>query len=438
MTSEIISRIQFAFSATLHYLYPQINIGIGVFLIVLQLMYIFTKNDKINFLTAFWTKIFTLFYILGAITGILLELEFATNWAIYSKYIHDIFGDILEGEGVFSVITVLISLFILNKYSNKISPKFKLSLFVIVTSAISLSAFLITIANSWQQTPSGYEIISNGNNLKAHIVDKWSMIFNPSALTRICHVFNGAFISSFIFVLSVHAYFILKSKFIEESKFAIKYALIFTFIVSISSFFTGHHSANLVSKYQPSKFASIEAHLETSTNVDFYLFGWIDNQNHKVNGVKIENGISYFLTSNTNSIYPGLNSFNKSDLPSQLNFAFQSYHIMIYCAFVIFIFTLFLIYRYFRQDLFNNLTILKITSCFFIIPIFANTFGWYTAEIGRQPWLIYGLLRTKDALSEHLSQERVLFFVVLFLLLYLIQFALFLKYLMKIIRKQLI
>ena len=431
MDVEILSRLQFAFTIAFHYIYPPLSIGLGVSLVVFEGMFLRTKDKHYEQLTRFWIKVFALIFGIGVATGIVMEFEFGTNWAAYSRYVGDIFGSALAAEGVFAFALESTFLGVLLFGWNKVSPRVHFFSTIMVTLGSMFSAIWIVVANSWQQTPAGFKIVGEGMAAKAEITDFWAMVFNPSSVDRILHVWIAAFLAGTFLVLSVHAYYILKDRFVEQSRKAFGVILVIATISALAQLVTGHDSANGVAKNQPAKLASFEGHYDSLAVADMYLIGWVDDSRQSVTGLKIPKGLTYLIHQDFTTPVIGLNAFNKNDRPGQVNFIFQSYHLMISIGILLIVLTLFSIYLWWKGKLFNQRWLMIVFSFSVLLPQIANQVGWYSAEVGRQPWVVYGLLRTSDALSENVKSGQVMFSLILFTLLYLILFSLFIYLLNK-------
>lgn len=431
MDVEILSRLQFAFTIAFHYIYPPLSIGLGVALVFFEGMYLKTKDKHYEQLTRFWIRIFALIFGIGVATGIVMEFEFGTNWAAYSRYVGDIFGSALAAEGVFAFALESTFLGVLLFGWNKVSPRVHFFSTVMVTLGSMFSAIWIVVANSWQQTPAGFKIVGEGMTAKAEITDFWAMVFNPSSVDRIIHVWIGAFLAGTFLVLSVHAYYILKNRFVEQSKKAFGIILVIATISALAQLVTGHGSANGVAVNQPAKLAAFEGHYDSLAVADMYIFGWVNDDKQTVTGVKIPKGLTFLIHQDFTTPVTGLNAFDKNDRPSQVNFVFQTYHLMIAIGMLLIGLTLFSMFLWWKGKLFNQRWLMIVFSFSVLLPQIANQVGWYSAEVGRQPWVVYGLLRTSDALSENVKAEQVLFSLILFAFVYVILFILFIYLLNK-------
>jgi cytochrome d ubiquinol oxidase subunit I len=431
MDVETLSRIQFAFTISFHYIYPPLSIGLGVMLVFMEGMYIKTGKKIYETMTRFWIKIFALIFGIGVATGIVMEFEFGTNWATYSRYVGDIFGSALAAEGIFAFALESGFLGLLLFGWNRVSPKMHFFATIMVALGSMFSAIWIVVANSWQQTPSGFHIVGEGIKARAEVTDFWAMVFNPSSVDRLSHVLVAAFLAGSFLVLSVHAYYLLKNRHVEISKKAFKMALIVATVSGLLQLVTGHKSANGVAVNQPAKLAAFEGHYDSMKVADMYLFGYVNQKEKTANGVKIPGGLSFLLHNNFTSPVKGLNAFPVADRPKHVNAIFQVYHIMITTGMIIIGLTLFAMFLWWRGKLFNYKWLMVVFSFSVLLPQIGNQVGWFSAEMGRQPWVVYGLLRTSDALSKSVRANQVMFSLILFTFIYTVLFALFIYLLNK-------
>jgi len=430
MDVEILARIQFAFTVGFHYIFPPLSIGLGLLMVLFEGMYLKTKNTEYEVLAKFWTKIFALTFVLGVSTGIVMEFEFGTNWARYSRFVGDVFGSPLAAEGIFAFALESTFLGILIFGWNKTKPIMHFISTIGVFLGSMFSAVWIVVANSWQQTPTGFEIRGEGAMARAEITDFWAMVFNPSAVDRVLHVWIGALIAGAFLVLSVHAYYLLQGRFVEISKKAFLIALVVATIFSLSQLHSGHASAVGVAENQPAKLAALEGHYTTGPG-DLYLLGWVNNDTQEVTGVKIPGGLSFLLHYDFKTPVVGLDQFAKEDQPSQVNAVFQTYHIMVAIGMMLIGLTLFASFMWWRKKLFDTRWLLLAFVFAVILPQIANQVGWIAAEMGRQPWIVYGLLRTSDAFSATVTAPQLMFSMIMFGIVYLLMFVLFVYLLTK-------
>lgn len=426
MDVEILARIQFAFTVAFHYIYPPLSIGLGLLMVIFEGLYLKTGKKEYEVLTRFWLKIFAITFGIGVATGIIMEFEFGTNWAVYSRYVGDIFGSALAAEGLFAFGLESTFLGILIFGWNRVSPRVHFISTIGVFLGSMFSAVWIVVANSWQQTPAGYHIVGEGLMARAEVTDFWAMVFNPSSVDRIIHVWQGAFLAGAFMVLSVHAYYIRKGKFVALSKVAFKIALVVATVVSFSQLLSGHSSADGVAVNQPAKLAAMEGHYEKSAPADLYILGWVDNEKQEVTGLGVPGGLSFLVHQDFKAPVTGLNAFPKEDQPSQVNAVFQFYHIMISIGMFLIALTFYACFLWWKGKLFESKWLLWIFSFSVLLPQIANQAGWFAAEMGRQPWIVYGHLRTSEGFSQEVSNNQILFSLILFLVVYTLLFLLFL------------
>lgn len=431
MDVEILARVQFAFTIAFLYIYPPLSIGLGLLLVIFEGLYLKTGNKMYEQMTRFWIKIFALIFGIGVATGIIMEFEFGTNWATYSKYVGDIFGSALAAEGIFAFALESGFLGVLLFGWNRVSPRVHFFSAIMVFLGSMFSAIWIVVANSWQQTPAGFHIVGNGMDARAEITDFWAMVFNPSSVERLIHVWIAAFLAGIFLVLSVNAWYILKNKHLDIAKRSFKIALIAATIFSLLQLVAGHQSADVVYEHQPAKLAALEGHYDSMSRADMYLLGYVDNKTQKVTGIKIPGGLSFLTQGDFNKPVKGLNAFKPEERPQQVNSIFQFYHIMVAIGMFLIALTLYASWLSFKNKLFDKRWLLWIFVWSVLLPQIANQTGWFAAEMGRQPWVVYGLLKTSDALSKSVSANQIVFSLIMFMVVYLLLFVLFLYLLNK-------
>lgn len=421
----ILSRIQFAVTIAFHYIYPPLSIGLGIMMVIMEGLYLKTKNPLYHEMTRFWVKIFGLTFAIGVATGIVMEFEFGTNWATYSRYVGDIFGSALAAEGIFAFFLESGFLAVLLFGWDKVKPGIHFLATVMVCLGAHFSAIWIVVAGSWMQTPAGYHIVGEGMQARAEITDFWAMVFNPSSMDRLVHVVLGCWQAGATMVLSISAYYLLRNRHKEFARTSMKIALGVALFASIAQLISGHHSAKGVAKHQPPKLAAMEGHYAPSAPADLWLFGWVDDKNQKVRfGIKIPGMLSYLVHGDTQEPVTGLNAYAKEDRPP-VNVVFQFYHIMIAIGFMLIALNIVGVFLLWRGKLFECRPVLWLFVFSVLGPQIANQAGWFTAEIGRQPWIVYGLLRTSEALSKTVTANMVLTSLIMFTIIYVLLFVLF-------------
>jgi len=421
----LLSRIQFAFTAAFHYLYPPLSIGLGVMLVIIEAIWLKTKNPVYHQMARFWTKVFALTFAIGVASGIVMEFEFGTNWATYSRYVGDVFGSALAAEGIFAFFLESGFLAVLLFGWDKVGPKLHFFSTCMVCFGAHFSAIWIVVANSWQQTPAGYHIVGEGLNARAEITDFWAMVFNPSSMDRLSHVICGAWQAGAWLVVSVSAWYLLKGRYTDFAKRSLKIGLALALIASLLQLVTGHDSAEGVAKNQPAKLAAFEGHYEANGPAGMYLFGWVDEDGQQVKfGPNIPGLLSWLVHGDASAPVTGLNAFPEEDRPP-VNFSFQMYHLMVAIGVGLIALAVFSVIMLWRGKLFEHRWLLRILVVAVLGPQIANQAGWFAAEVGRQPWIVYNLLRTSEGLSKVVTANAVLSSLIMFTFIYTLLFAVF-------------
>jgi len=338
-----------------HFPYPDVGgKAVNLILVVMEGLYLKTGNKIFEDATRFWIRIFALIFGIGVATGIIMEFEFGTNWATYSKYVGDIFGSALAAEGIFAFALESGFLGILIFGWNRVSSLVHFISTILVFVGSLFSAVWIVVANSWQQTPAGFHIVGQGMNARAEITDFWAMVFNPSSVDRLLHVWVAAILAGAFMVLSVNAWYILKNKHLEIAKPSFKIALVVATLFSLSQLLTGDSSAKGVAINQPAKLAAIEGHYDSSSKADMFLLGYVDTKKENTKGISIPGGLSFLLYGSFSAPVKGLNAFKPDERPPQVNAVFQFYHIMIVCGVLMILLSLFACYLWWKKKLFTK------------------------------------------------------------------------------------
>lgn len=420
----LLSRIQFAFTAAFHYIYPPLSIGLGVILVIIEALWLKTGKPIYHQMARFWTRIFALTFAIGVATGIVMEFEFGTNWATYSRYVGDVFGSALAAEGIFAFFLESGFLAVLLFGWDRVSRGVHFLATCMVCLGAHFSAVWIVVANSWQQTPAGYHIVGEALGARAEITDFWAMVFNPSSMDRLSHTLCGAWQAGAFLVLSVSAFYLLKKRHVDFARASIRVGLTLAVIASLLQLVTGHSSAEGVAKNQPAKLAAFEGLYDTTARAPLYLFGWVDNKEERVSGIAIPGLLSWLAHEDANAPVTGLREFPPADRPP-VNTSFQFYHGMIAIGVSLIALSLVSLFYLWRGLLFETRWLLRLLVVSVLGPQLANQFGWFAAEIGRQPWIVYGLLRTSEGLSKVVKAEAVLGSLILFTFIYCLLFAVF-------------
>lgn len=425
MDVVILARLQFALTIMFHYIYPVLSIGLGLLMVIIEGLYLKTKDPLYLRMAQFWTKVFALTFAIGVATGIVMEFEFGTNWATYSRYVGDVFGGALAAEGVFAFFLESGFLAIVIFGWNRVSPKFHFFSTVMVCLGAHFSAIWIVVANSWMQTPAGFHIVGEGLNARAEITSFGEMVFNPSSMIRLAHVILGCWLAGAFLVISVSAYYLLKNKHVEFSKQGMKIGLIVALFASILQAITGDISGKIVARYQPAKLAAIEALYETGSGVPLTVIGVVDQKEERVKyAIQIPKLLSYLSFNDFNAEIKGLDQFPKKDWPN-VPVIFVVYRLMIGLGILMLGLSAFALWLLYRGTLFNTRWLLWIFVPSAIFPQLANQAGWFVAETGRYPWIVYNLLRISDGLSKSVTANQILGSIIMFMILYVFLFLLF-------------
>jgi len=422
----ILSRLQFAATISFHYIYPPLSIGLGVMLVIIEGLWLWTKNPLYHQMARFWTKVFALTFAIGVATGIVMEFEFGTNWATYSRYVGDVFGSALAAEGIFAFFLESGFLAVLLFGWDKVGRKMHFFATCMVCLGAHFSAIWIVVANSWMQTPAGFHIVGEGMKARAEITDFWGMVFNPSSMERLFHTLCGAWQAGAFLVVSVSAWYLLKRKHETFAKASMRVGLAVGLVASLLQLVSGHTSAQGVAKNQPVKLAAFEGLYATTTNAPLTMFGWVDEKNENVIGPAIPGMLSFLAHGATAKPVTGLREAapDPKDRPP-VNFTFQLFHLMVAIGFGMIAVAAFGSFFCWREVLFQKRWMLWLLVLSVLGPQLANQAGWFAAEVGRQPWIVQGLMRTSEGLSAVVKAEAVLGSLVLFTFIYLLLFAVF-------------
>jgi cytochrome bd ubiquinol oxidase subunit I len=423
MDTLFLSRLQFALTIGFHFLFPPISIGLAWLLVAMEGASWRTGNPVYERMSRMFAKLLALTFVVGVATGIVMEFQFGTNWSEYSKFVGDIFGAPLAAESVFAFFmeSTFLGLYLFGR--NRVSKGIHWFSILMVAVGATISAFWIIAANSWQQTPAGYIIQNN----RAELTSFTQAIFNDSTWLRFFHTFSATIVCGAFVVTGVSAYWALKKKDMDVTRRSMKLALIVGFIASVlTAFPTGHEHAIQVAKTQPEKFATMEGLLETQTRAPLLGFAIpLDNPPRLIGAIEIPGVLSLMAHGDIDAEVKGLDAFAEDERPPFF-LTFVSFHNMVALG-TLFIgmmaFGLFLLYR---GVLWETKWFLAILVAAIPLPLVATQLGWIVAEVGRQPWVVYRLLRTADAFSPTVSAGEVLFSIVLFGTIYLFLGALYL------------
>ncbi len=411
----LLSRFQFALTICFHYIFPVISIGLAWMLVCFELKAYRSGDKDYEDLAKLFAKILGITFAGGVATGITMEFQFGTNWANYSKFVGDVFGAPLAAEAVlaFFLESTFIGFYLFGRA--RLPRKFHLFSGFMVAFGATLSAFWIVVANSWQQTPAGH-VIANG---RAELVDFWAAVFNPSTLPRFFHTVGGTIIMGAFLVAAVASYYLLKDRYVEKAKKALKVAIVFGLTFSVLEAMPfGHLHAVQVAKTQPVKLAAMEGHFEGSKNAAFNVFGFPDEKEGKLKfGIAVPGVLSLLVGNSLDTYVPGLNDYDRSLWPPVL-LTFASFHSMVALGSLFIAIFSIAAFLWWRKKLFNYRLLYQVFLVALPLPMLANQLGWTAAEVGRQPWIVYNILKTSDATSAHLSGGQIWFSIIFFSIVY--------------------
>ncbi|KAF0154737.1 MAG: cytochrome d ubiquinol oxidase subunit I [Syntrophaceae bacterium] len=372
-----------------------------------------------------------LIFVVGAATGIVMEFSFGTNWSEYSRAVGDIFGPILAAEGIiaFFLESVFIGVLIFGR--KKVSPGVYWVAALLVFVGGHLSAFWIIVANSWMQTPAGYEINAAG---KVILTDFSAAVFNPSTVNWFLHTVLATWITSAVMVCGIAGYYVRKGLHGETARTMLKIGIILFAITPLLQLGAAHSHAIQVINTQPVKAAAMEGLFNTTRGADIYVMGYVDEAKEKTYGIYIPKGLSFLYNFDFNSEIKDLNDVPKENWPP-VNLVFQSYHIMVGLGMIFIALGLLGAWLLWTGKLYTAKWYLFWLPFLIPLPHLAHETGWITAEVGRQPWIIYGLMKTVNAASVVVSAGEIVFSLVMFSLIYLLLFVMFVLLFVKIVKQ---
>jgi cytochrome d ubiquinol oxidase subunit I len=437
MTVELLSRIQFAMTIMFHYLFPPLSIGLGVLMVIMEGMYLRTRDPQYHAMTRFWSRIFAVNFAMGVATGIVMEFQFGMNWANYARFVGDVFGSALAAEGIFAFFLESGFLAVLVFGWDRVSPRMHFFATCMVSLGSIFSAVWIVVANSWMQTPAGHVIDPVAN--RAVINDFWALVFNPSSMIRLFHVLVGAFILGAAFVMSITAYYVLRGRHTVFARKAFTIALYFGWAASLIMLFSGDLQARVVGVHQPAKLAAFEGVFRTSDGpTGMYLVGWPDPQNQTVRGLQVPYLLTLLMHRDLTTPVTGLDRFRPQDRPP-VTIPFLTYHAMIGLGAAFVMLTSVGVYFRWRGTLFEKRWLLWMFAVAVLGAYAANQAGWVSAEVGRQPFVVYpevvrladgmfdmsGGLRTAQGISSPraVGPGQVIASIVMFSMVYALLFA---------------
>jgi len=419
----LLSRIQFAMTVGFHFIFPPISIGLAWLLFGIETMGWRTGNEVYTRMGKFFARFLAITFAMGVATGITMEFQFGTNWAEYSKYVGDIFGAPLAAEAIFSFFleSTFLGLYLFGR--NRVSKGVHWFSSLMVAVGATLSAFWILVANSWQQTPSGYHF--NQATGRAELTSFWQAVFSPSMPIRFLHVMDAALICGAFFVAGIAAYLLLKDSKDLLARKALRFAVIVGLVASLLELAPlGHVHAQQLGTTQPEKLAAMEGLYEGGTNAPLTIFG-IPGKDNLIAAIRVPGLLSLLVGNSTDTYVHGLNEYPPGDRP-QVFLPFVGFHLMVGLGTLFIGMTALAVLLLFLGKLYETRLLLLAFVLAIPLPVLACQFGWIATEVGRQPWIVYRLLRTQDAVSRAVSGGEVLFSLIMFGVIYAFLGALYL------------
>ncbi|MEN6349093.1 MAG: cytochrome ubiquinol oxidase subunit I, partial [Syntrophomonas sp.] len=393
MDVVFLSRLQFGLTAFFHFIFPPLTIGLATLIAVMEYFYWRRGEELYDRMTRFWFKIFTILFAVGVASGITMEFQFGTNWSEYSKFVGDIFGAPLAAEGVFAFFleSTFVGLLIFGR--DKISPAMRFVSSVLVALGSTMSAFWIIVANSWQQTPTAYKIEGG----RAILTDFAGSVFNPSTMPRFLHTVDACYITGAFFVMGISAYFLLRNKNIEIGKASLRIALIFALITVLAQGLLGDQHARQVGLTQPAKLAAFEGLWETKAYAPLNLVGFPDPEKEVTHmEIGLPGALSWLVHHDSSVPITGLKEFAPGERPP-VKASYWSYKLMLMAAAWFTLLVIWGAYLLIKGRIYSNKVFLTAAMFSMLLPVLVNELGWMAAEFGRQPWIVYGLLKTNAA-----------------------------------------
>jgi cytochrome d ubiquinol oxidase subunit I len=421
----LVHRIHFAFTITFHYLFPQLTMGLAPLIVVLKTLALRKNDESYNQAARFWARIFGINFLMGVVTGIPMEFQFGTNWSHFSRFAGGVIGQTLAMEGVFSFFleSTFLGLFLYGE--KRLGPRAHWWSALAVLAGSWLSGFFIIVTDAWMQHPVGYARAADGS---LQLASFWELVLNPWAWWQYAHNMSGAVITGAIVMASVGAFYLLWGKFEGQGRIFVRVGVIAGLIFSVLQLFpTGDGQGRLIAENQPTTLAAMEALFVSQTGAPLVVLGQPNVKERKIdNPLAVPNALSFLTYREWKADVQGLDAFPLDLWPDNVALLYYSYHIMVGLGTFFIAIMAVAVFLLWRRRLFSSRWILWILMMALPFPYIANTAGWMTAELGRQPWLVYGLMRTSDGYSTMVSAGNGMFTLLGFLGMYMVLGILFL------------
>jgi cytochrome d ubiquinol oxidase subunit I len=417
MDALSLDRIHFAFTITYHYLFPQLTMGLALLIVVLKTLAIRKRDEKYDVAARFWARIFAVNFLLGVVTGIPMEFQFGTNWSEFSRRTGGVIGMPLAMEGIFSFFleSAFLGLFLFGE--KRLSQWWHWTAAFLVFLGSWISGFFIIVANAWMQHPVGYRILPNG---LYEVRSFWALLGNPWAWLQYAHNMSGAVITGAFVMSAVGALYLLQRREEEFGRIFLKVGVLAGIISCVAQIFpTGDLHGKYMARHQPAAVAGMEGLFVSQKGAPIVLMGQPDVEGQKIdNPIAVNKVLSFLIYGTTRAEVKGLDQIPRDQWPAALPLLFYSYHIMAGLGTYFVAIMGGAVILLWRRRLFTARWLLWPMMLSFPLPYIANTAGWMTAELGRQPWLVYGLIRTSEGSSKHVGAGTSLFSLLGFLGMY--------------------
>jgi len=429
-----IHRLHFGFTITFHYLFPQLTMGLAPLIVVLKTLAIRRNDERYNHAARFWAKVFAINFVLGVVTGIPMEFQFGTNWAQFSKLTGGVIGQPLMMEGVYSFFleSAFLGLFLFGE--QRLSKWAHWGTAFMVFLGSWLSGYFVIVANAWMQHPVGYTRGADGSFQVASFLQ---VAMNPWAILQYSHTMSGAVVTGSFFMAAVGAFYLLERKHEEQARIFVRVGVIAGVIFSILQVFpTGDLHGRYLAKHQPAAIAAMEGLWHSERGAPLVIMGQPDVEKQRIDNPLVVNKLlSFLIYGTTVAKVEGLDKFPKEDWPTNIPLLYYSYHVMAGLGTMFIATTVVAAFLLWRKRLYASRWMLWILMLSLPFPYIANTAGWMTAELGRQPWLVYGLLRTQHGFSSNVSAGNGLFTLLGFMGVYALLAILFLFLISRVIAR---
>ena len=422
----LLSRLQFAVAVFFHFIFVPLTLGITVLLAIMETLYVRTGDETYKRMTRFWGKLFLINFVLGVVTGITLEFQFGTNWSRYSAYVGDIFGSLLaiEATVAFFLESTFVAVWAFGW--NKVGKKLHCFAIWAVAAAGNLSAVWIILANGFMQNPVGYTL----RNGRAELENFWAVLTNPYAWGQFFHTVTSSWMLAGFFVLGISAWHLARRNEGELFRKSVRIAAPFTLIMALLVAVAGHQQGMIVAEYQPAKLAAMESHWETGSNVPMYVLAWPDEEarQNSVQAIPLPGVLSFMAFGNFHAEVKGLDAFPADDIPPVL-LSFLSFRLMVALGGLFILLAAWAWLK--RGDLASSPLLTRLLVWLVPLPYIGIMAGWMLDEVGHQPWIVYGLMRTSDAVSPVPASSvglSLLAFIVIYTALGILDVYLLIKY----------